>query len=63
MEYLTSAEIAKKWNISTRRVTKLCREGRVSGAIQKSGVWLIPQNILKPEVMKRGRKTNRENGI
>lgn len=42
MEYLTSEETAQKWNISARRVTTLCRAGRIDGAIQKSGVWLIP---------------------
>lgn len=35
MEYLTSNEIAEKWNISSRRVRILCGEGRVEGAIQK----------------------------
>ena len=35
MEYLTSNEIAQKWNISSRRVRILCGEGRVEGAIQK----------------------------
>ena len=56
MEYLTSEEIAKKWDISTRRVTTLCKDGRIAGAVQKSGVWLIPDTAKKPENMKRGRK-------
>ena len=29
MKYLTVAEIAERWNISFRRVTLLCNEGRV----------------------------------
>ena len=41
MEYLTSNEIAEKWNISSRRVRILCGEGRVEGAIQKGILWLI----------------------
>ena len=41
MEYLTSNEIAQKWNISSRRVRILCGEGRVEGAIQKGILWLI----------------------
>lgn len=56
MEYLTSNEIAVKWDISSRRVRKLCEEGRVEGALQKSNLWLIPENSLKPEVFQRGRK-------
>ncbi len=59
MEYLTSEEIAQKWDISSRRVTTLCKVGRIGGAIQKSGVWLIPDDSQKPESMKRGRKSNR----
>lgn len=59
MEFLTSNEIANKWNISTRRVTTLCKDGRIEGAVQKGGVWLIPDNIQKPASMKRGRKTDR----
>lgn len=59
MEFLTSEEIAKKWNISTRRVTTLCKDGRISGAVQKGGIWLIPDDVKKPANMKRGRKSNR----
>lgn len=59
MEYLTSEEIAQRWDISSRRVTTLCKNGRIDGAIQKSGVWLIPDDAQKPESMKRGRKLNR----
>lgn len=59
MEYLTSEEIAQKWNISSRRVTTLCKDGRIGGAVQKGGVWLIPDDAQKPENMKRGRKSNR----
>ena len=59
MDYLTSEEVALKWNISARRVTTLCRDGRIEGAVQKGGIWLIPDNVKKPESMKRGRKANR----
>ena len=56
MEYLTSNEIAEKWNISSRRVRILCGEGRVEGAIQKVILWLIPSNTQKPQELRRGRK-------
>lgn len=59
MEYFTSEEIAQKWDISSRRVTTLCKDGRISGAIQKSGIWLIPDDAQKPVSMKRGRKASR----
>lgn len=56
MELLTTNEIAEIWGISSRRVTKLCNEGRVEGAITKGNMWLIPSDTDKPEEYKRGRK-------
>ena len=48
MEYLTTSEVAKKWDITRRRVNVLCDEGRVEGAIQKGKIWLIPDSAVKP---------------
>lgn len=49
MNFLTTAETAEKWDISRRRVTVLCNEGRIKGAMQKGNMWLIPENAKKPE--------------
>lgn len=57
MEYMTTAEFAEKWNISRRRVTKLCTEERIEGAILKANTWLIPADAKKPEDPRRVRKT------
>ena len=56
MELLTTSEMAKKWNISRRRVTTLCAEGRIEGAILKGNTWLIPENSEKPDDPRRVRK-------
>lgn len=56
MDFLTSSEIAEKWGISSRRVTILCNEGRITGAIMKGNIWLIPSNAEKPLEKQRGRK-------
>lgn len=48
MEYLTTVEMSKKWNISSRRIGVLCTEGRVEGAIKKGKMWLIPSDAVKP---------------
>lgn len=56
MEYLTTAEIAKKWDLSTRRITILCNEGRIEGAIQKGKIWLIPDYAQKPVDGRRMKK-------
>lgn len=56
MEYLTSNEIAVKWDISSHRVRKLCGEGSVKGTVQKDNLWLIPEIALKPDDFQRRRK-------
>ena len=60
MNYLTTDETAEKWGISARRVTTLCKDNRITGAVRKSGVWLIPDDAEKPATMKRGRKPSKE---
>lgn len=46
--YITLAEVAEKWNLSSRRVRKLCEDGRIEGAIKFGRNWAIPQNVDKP---------------
>ena len=48
MDYMTASEKAKEWNISKRRVTTLCKEGRIFGAELKANIWFIPKNASKP---------------
>ena len=48
MDYLTTTEAADKWGISRRRVSKLCQEGRIEGAVLKGKTWLIPGTTKKP---------------
>ena len=61
MELLTTSEMAKKWDISRRRVTTLCAEGRIEGAILKGNTWLIPENAEKPDDPRRVRKIEQKN--
>ena len=56
MELLTTSEMAKKWDISRRRVSTLCAQGRIEGAILKGNTWLIPENAEKPDDPSRVRK-------
>ena len=56
MELLTTSEMAKKWDISRRRVTTLCTQGRIEGAILKGNTWLILENAEKPDDPRRVRK-------
>ena len=48
MEYLTTVEMSKRWNISSRRIGVLGTEGRIEGVIKKGKMWLIPADAEKP---------------
>lgn len=47
-EYITASEAAKNWDISERRVQKLCEENRIPGVAKFSRLWLIPKDAEKP---------------
>ena len=48
MDFMTTKQAAALWNISQRRVSLLCEQGRIPG-VQKIGIfWLIPPNADRP---------------
>ncbi len=47
-QYMTASQAAEKWNISQRRVQKLCSAGRIEGVFKLGEAWAIPINTLKP---------------
>ncbi len=46
--YVSAKEAAKKWNISQRRVSVLCGERRIDGAVMVGNMWIIPSDAAKP---------------
>ena len=60
MEFLSTSEIAERWNISRRRVTTLCIEGRIEGAVHKGNMWLIPADAKKPDDPRRVQKNGQQ---
>ena len=58
MNYISVAEIAKKWGVSERAVRNYCAEGRVAGAILEGKTWKIPENVEKPVRKKREDASN-----
>ena len=49
MEFYTSSEMSRIWGISPRRISLLCSQDRVDGAVKKGKTWLIPAEAKKPE--------------
>lgn len=58
MDFMNIKTASKKWLLSERRLTLLCRENRIEGAKKDHGIWMIPANAQKPC---DGRKQKSEN--
>ena len=48
MDCFSVKQAAENWNISQRRVQKLCETGRVPSAVKFGNVWMIPMIAKKP---------------
>ncbi|MCD8372673.1 MAG: DNA adenine methylase [Clostridia bacterium] len=48
LSYISAKEAADKWNISQRRVSVLCNENRIDGAMMVGNMWIIPSTAQKP---------------
>ncbi len=57
MEYIKVTKAAEKWGISTRRVRKLCTEGKILGVVRKGNLYMIPENATKPLDGRKGRSS------
>ncbi|MDE7330132.1 MAG: Dam family site-specific DNA-(adenine-N6)-methyltransferase, partial [Clostridia bacterium] len=58
-DFMSAKEAAEKWNISQRRVSVLCSQNRISGAMMVGNMWIIPSVAQKPvdkRTVKRGNK-------
>ena len=47
-EMMSVKEAARLWNLTERRITGLCREGKIDGAKKHGRSWLIPVNAVRP---------------
>ena len=47
-ETMMVKEAAMRWNVSERRVSTLCKEGKIEGAVKKGKQWSIPADAEKP---------------
>lgn len=67
MQYLSVAEMAKKWNMTERSVRNYCAHGRVDGAILAGRIWKIPENAEKPvtllDILREQKKSKYSGGI
>lgn len=62
MELYTTIEMSELWGISSRRISLLCSQGRIDGAIKKGKTWLIPEGAKKPEDPRKGKYRKKISG-
>lgn len=47
-QFITIKEIAERWDVTPRRVQKMCADGRIPGAKKFGRDWAIPAEAEKP---------------
>lgn len=47
-DMISVREAAERWNITERRVSTLCKDGKITGAKKLGNRWMIPENTRKP---------------
>ena len=48
LDWITPLQASEKWGITERQVQSLCLQGKISGAMRVSKIWLIPKDVPKP---------------
>lgn len=48
MVYLTTAEVAREWGVTSAWISIMCRRGRIEGAVKQGRDWKIPVGTEKP---------------
>lgn len=49
MDIMTTEQAGKLWGVTSRRVSELCRSGRVMGAYKIGASWVMPADVQKPQ--------------
>ena len=47
-EMISIREMAERWKITERRVSTLCKNGKIAGAEKRGNRWMIPVDTQKP---------------
>ena len=48
MDFVTTKEAARKWDLTERMVQYHCKAGRIEGVVKVGAMWLIPKDAQKP---------------
>ena len=59
LDAISVKEAAEKWQISERRIQKLCENGRIEGVKRFGHSWMIPADVKKPCDLRKRRKEDK----
>lgn len=48
MEYLSTKQVAERWQLSAGYIKNLCAAGKIAGAQKVGKTWVIPADAQKP---------------
>lgn len=48
MNFISARQAAEQWGFPERKITALCRDGRIAGAYKDGKLWYIPDDTEKP---------------
>ena len=47
-DFMTTKEVAEKWNISVCQAQNHCKNGRIKGVLCTGANYLVPKDTMKP---------------
>lgn len=50
MEIMTTKQASGLWGVTPRRVSEMCRGGRIEGAYKIGTAWVMPADTEKPKM-------------
>lgn len=53
MKFMSVREVALLWDVSERRIQKLCADNRIPGILRFGRSWMIPNDANKPEDLRK----------
>ena len=59
LDAISVKEAAGKWQISERRIQKLCENGRIEGVRRFGHSWMIPADAKKPCDLRKRRTADK----
>lgn len=63
MDFISVREVASKWEISERRVQRLCEDGRIEGIERFGRSWMIPKDAEKPNDLRKQRLSKNKKAV